>query len=97
MALSGDLILHMRMNGCWHLYRPGERWQRPARDMRIVLATARAVAVGFNIPVAELQNRANRASAGACASSHAAGARAAIATASGPARLMRSAPDAHTR
>ena len=31
---SGDLILrtHMRMNGSWHIYRPGERWQRPARD-----------------------------------------------------------------
>jgi endonuclease-8 len=63
MALSGDLILHthMRMNGSWHLYRPGERWQRPARDMRIVLATARAVAVGFNIPVAELLSPAGLA------------------------------------
>ena len=55
MALSGDLVLrtHMRMNGSWHIYRPGEPWQRPRRDMRIVLATAGFVAVGFNIPVAE--------------------------------------------
>ena len=55
MHLSGGLVLHthMRMNGAWHLYRPGERWQRPARDMRIVLVTAERVAVGFNIPVAE--------------------------------------------
>jgi endonuclease-8 len=56
IAFSGDLVLrtHMRMNGSWHLYRPGIRWQRPARDMRVLLATADAVAVGFNVPVAEL-------------------------------------------
>jgi endonuclease-8 len=55
MNLSGDLVLrtHMRMNGSWHIYRPGERWQRPARDMRIVVETAQFVAVGFNVPVAE--------------------------------------------
>ena len=27
----------MRMSGSWHIYRPGERWQRPPRDMRIVV------------------------------------------------------------
>jgi endonuclease-8 len=55
IALSGGLVLrtHMRMNGSWHIYRPGEAWQRPRRDMRIVLATCEYVAVGFNIPVAE--------------------------------------------
>ncbi len=55
MWLSGDLILHthMRMNGSWHIYRPGERWQRPARDMRIVVAAQDILAVGFSIPVAE--------------------------------------------
>jgi endonuclease VIII len=52
---SGDLVLrtHMRMNGSWHIYRTGEKWQRPRRDMRIVIATADFEAVGFNIPVAE--------------------------------------------
>ena len=41
MHFSGDLVLrtHMRMNGSWHIYRPGERWQRPRRDMRVVIAT----------------------------------------------------------
>ncbi|HWT47015.1 MAG TPA: DNA-formamidopyrimidine glycosylase family protein [Vicinamibacterales bacterium] len=55
MRFSGDLVLrtHMRMNGSWHIYRPGERWQRPRRDMRVVVATARFEAVGFNLPVAE--------------------------------------------
>ena len=53
---SGDLVLltHMRMNGSWHIYPAGERWRRPARDMRIVVGTADAVAVAFNVPVAEL-------------------------------------------
>lgn len=56
ITFSGDLILHthMRMNGSWHIYRPEDRWQRPARDMRILIATADAVAVGFNVPIAEL-------------------------------------------
>ena len=55
MQFSGGLVLrtHMRMNGSWHIYRPQEPWQRPRRDMRIVVATADFVAVGFNIPVAE--------------------------------------------
>jgi endonuclease-8 len=52
---SGDLVLrtHMRMNGSWHIYPAGARWRRPSRDMRIVVGTRDAVAVGFNIPVAE--------------------------------------------
>lgn len=53
--LGGDLHLrtHMRMSGAWHIYRPGERWWRPRREMRIVIETADFVAVGFNIPDAE--------------------------------------------
>jgi len=56
MAFSGDLVLrtHMRMHGSWHIYRPGERWQRSAHDMRIVVQTSSFVAVGFNVPIAEL-------------------------------------------
>jgi endonuclease VIII len=59
IAFSGDLVLrtHMRMNGSWHIYRAGDRWQRPARDMRVLVATVEAVAVGFNVPVAELLTR----------------------------------------
>jgi endonuclease-8 len=55
MRLSGDLVLrtHMRMNGSWHIYRRGEAWRRPRRDMRIVIATAEFEAVGFKVPVAE--------------------------------------------
>lgn len=56
MTFSGDLVLrtHMRMNGSWHIYRRGERWRRPRRDMRVVVATEAFEAVGFNIPVAEM-------------------------------------------
>ncbi|HEY0593933.1 MAG TPA: DNA-formamidopyrimidine glycosylase family protein [Thermoanaerobaculia bacterium] len=53
---SGDLVLrtHLRMNGSWHIYKPGERWKRRGSDMRIVIATDAWIAVGFSIPVAEL-------------------------------------------
>jgi endonuclease VIII len=44
----------MRMSGSWHIYPAGARWQRPARDMRVLVGTAEAVAVGFNVPIAEL-------------------------------------------
>lgn len=55
MRFSGGHTLrtHMRMNGSWHIYRPGERWKRPRRDMRVIVATSAYEAVGFNIPVAE--------------------------------------------
>jgi endonuclease-8 len=56
LHLSGDLILdtHMLMSGSWHLYRTGEKWQRPRRQMRVAIAVADWVAVGFDIPIAEL-------------------------------------------
>jgi endonuclease-8 len=56
IAFSGDLVLrtHMRMNGSWHLYRAGIKWQRPARDMRVLVGAGDVEAVGFNVPVAEL-------------------------------------------
>lgn len=58
MHFSGDLHLrtHMRMNGSWHIYKPGERWRKRRSDMRIVLETDAWVAVAFNVPVAELHD-----------------------------------------
>ena len=55
MRFSGGLTLltHMLMSGSWHIYRPEEKWQRPARDMRIVIKTEKIWAVAFNVPVAE--------------------------------------------
>ncbi|HEX8254269.1 MAG TPA: DNA-formamidopyrimidine glycosylase family protein [Thermoanaerobaculia bacterium] len=58
MHFSGDLHLrtHMRMNGSWHVYKPGERWRMRKSDMRIVLETDTWVAVAFNVPVAEFHD-----------------------------------------
>jgi endonuclease-8 len=47
------LRTHMRMSGSWHIYRPGEKWQLPRRDARIVIETSGFVAVAFKVPVAE--------------------------------------------
>ena len=59
MHFSGGATLatHMLMSGSWHIYRPGERWQQPRATMRIVIENAEYIAVGFNVPVAEMQHR----------------------------------------
>jgi endonuclease-8 len=49
------LRTHMRMNGSWHIYRPGERWQRSPAAMRVLVGTTDFVAVGFDVPVAVLE------------------------------------------
>lgn len=38
--------------------RPGERWRRPRRDLRILIETASYVAVAFMVPVAEFLDAA---------------------------------------
>jgi endonuclease-8 len=48
------LHTHMKMTGSWHVYRPGERWRKPAFQARIVLEVADFVAVCFNAPVVQL-------------------------------------------
>ncbi|MDQ7907379.1 zinc finger domain-containing protein [Phytohabitans sp. ZYX-F-186] len=41
---------HLRMDGAWRAYSPGERWAaRPAHLIRAVLRTADAVAVGYHL------------------------------------------------
>jgi endonuclease-8 len=54
IEFDGGLALrtHMRMSGSWHLYRVGERWQRGRTFMRLMIATDRFEAVGFNVPEA---------------------------------------------
>jgi endonuclease VIII len=49
-----ELMTHLRMNGSWHRYRPGERWRRPPARARLVLEVDGAVAVCFDAPVVEL-------------------------------------------
>ena len=58
IEFSGGLALHthMRMNGEWHIYRSGEKWMRPRRDMRVVIETSDWIAVAFNVPVADFRD-----------------------------------------
>ena len=55
--IEGGLTLHthFRMDGTWHLYRPGERRTGgPDWQVRAVLETAPWTAVGYRLPVLEL-------------------------------------------
>jgi endonuclease-8 len=58
---GGTLATHMLMSGSWHIYRPGERWQQPSANMRIVVENSNYVAVGFRVPVAEMHTAASLA------------------------------------
>jgi endonuclease-8 len=51
------LHTHLRMEGGWRVYAPGQRWSRPAHTARVVLTTADAVAVGFSLGVVEIVPR----------------------------------------
>lgn len=52
----GDMTLrsHLRMDGSWHVYRPGERWRAPAHQARAVIATDHAETVGFEVSMLAL-------------------------------------------
>jgi endonuclease-8 len=56
------LHTHLKMEGSWHLYRPGSRWRRPSHQARVVLTTEEWTAVGFSLGVTELLPRADEAS-----------------------------------
>ncbi|MCU1424094.1 MAG: glycosylase, partial [Microbacteriaceae bacterium] len=47
------LHTHLKMEGSWHLYRPGTPWRRPAHQARVILTTDDWVAVGFSLGVVE--------------------------------------------
>ena len=41
---------HFRMDGSWHLYRPGERWRGgPSHQIRVILSTQDWDAVGYRL------------------------------------------------
>jgi endonuclease-8 len=45
-----SLHSHLRMDGAWRVYEPGERWAaKPSHLIRVVLRTADAVAVGYHL------------------------------------------------
>lgn len=45
---------HMGMTGSWHVYGPGEAWQKPQRQAELVLTTDAAVVVCFSPKLLEL-------------------------------------------
>lgn len=50
---DGGLVLqtHMKMTGSWHLYRAGEKWQKPKHLARVVVDVGDWLAVCFSAPV----------------------------------------------
>ncbi|NEC16236.1 Fpg/Nei family DNA glycosylase [Streptomyces sp. SID8014] len=55
--LEGGLTLHshLRMDGSWRIFAPGERWRGgPGHQIRAVLGTASHTAVGYRLPVLDL-------------------------------------------
>ncbi|MEU0157516.1 DNA-formamidopyrimidine glycosylase family protein [Streptomyces sp. NPDC006261] len=55
--IEGGLTLHshLRMDGAWRVYAPGERWSGgPGHQIRAVLTNADHTAVGYRLPVLEL-------------------------------------------
>ncbi|MDX6358666.1 MAG: endonuclease [Nocardioidaceae bacterium] len=51
------LHTHLKMEGGWRVFKPGQHWSRPAHTARVVLTTAGAVAVGFSLGVVEIVPR----------------------------------------
>ncbi|MET0161639.1 MAG: DNA-formamidopyrimidine glycosylase family protein [Microbacteriaceae bacterium] len=48
---------HLKMEGAWHLYRPGTKWIRPDYQARAVLETSGWQAVGFDLGIVQVLPR----------------------------------------
>jgi endonuclease-8 len=48
------LHTHLKMEGSWHVYRPGTRWRAAGHKARVVLTNAEWTAVGFQLGIVEL-------------------------------------------
>ncbi|MFB7998684.1 Fpg/Nei family DNA glycosylase [Streptomyces sp. NPDC056002] len=60
--IEGGLTLHshLRMDGSWKVYAPGERWTGgPGHQIRAILGNATRTAVGYRLPVLELLRTAD--------------------------------------
>ena len=56
------LHTHLKMEGSWRDFAPGQRWSRPGHTARVVLTNADRVAVGFSLGIVELLPRAEEES-----------------------------------
>lgn len=45
---------HLKMEGSWHIYKPGERWRARPHEVRAVLETKSRVAVGLRLGALDL-------------------------------------------
>jgi endonuclease VIII len=64
LADDRTLRTHFRMDGSWHIYRPGQRWralENQRHQVRVVLANPEAVAVGVRLAIVELVPSASEA------------------------------------
>ncbi|MFI6869989.1 DNA-formamidopyrimidine glycosylase family protein [Nocardia sp. NPDC050406] len=50
---------HLKMEGVWRTYKPGQRWTKPGFTARLILANADAEAVGFSLGLVEVLRRAD--------------------------------------
>ncbi|MFC9058344.1 Fpg/Nei family DNA glycosylase [Streptomyces sp. NPDC057074] len=60
--VEGGLTVHshLRMDGAWKIFAPGQRWSGgPAHQIRVVLGTADRTAVGYRLPVLDILRTAD--------------------------------------
>ncbi|MGW5092392.1 Fpg/Nei family DNA glycosylase [Streptomyces coelicoflavus] len=60
--VEGGLTVHshLRMDGSWKVFSPGQRWSGgPAHQIRVILGTADRTAVGYRLPVLEVLRTAD--------------------------------------
>ncbi|MBF6133616.1 Fpg/Nei family DNA glycosylase [Nocardia otitidiscaviarum] len=48
---------HLKMEGTWRVYTPGQRWTKPGFTARLILTTAETEAVGFSLGLVEVLPR----------------------------------------
>ena len=58
---SWTLHTHLKMEGSWRVYAPGERWGKAGHTARVVLDTGDKVGVGFQLGIVELVPREQEA------------------------------------
>lgn len=60
----GDLSIHshLKMEGAWRTYAPGERWTRPEHTARVILDAPGVQAVGFELGALEVVPTAEESS-----------------------------------
>ncbi|CAL4858773.1 DNA-formamidopyrimidine glycosylase family protein [Microbacterium sp. MM2322] len=51
---SQTLHSHLKMEGRWHVYLPGQKWRAPAFQARAIVGTRPADAVGFELAMVEV-------------------------------------------